>query len=362
MPPSSPALISPYVGGKSGAPYELQTPDGRWLSRVCDRPHHYDVIVEPFAGSGAVTWQHSHGITNAIAADVDPGVQAVWECWDLPITHNIVDAPKYVIEQMEVFKGKIARDPQKGFEFLKKKYERYGEVYSERSDTIRIQMAAVSLTLRRLVFGGTLRTAKTTKKLNVALSKSSSAKTGSKLDRYLAGWRYVWPDNGIQQLTFKHDWEGAVQALANSDYENALVVIDPPYYSPKEWIEERKDGRKVQSRMTAAYPGHDPQSVDELAMCIDCLDAVLATGKAGRVVVFNYWSEELDEQIFSLATKKHWDWDRNCYTSNLGPLGGMNNAQKFHARDVEMAWEIGGKRMFQDYDAVQQCELLEVSQ
>jgi len=43
--------------------------------------------------------------------------------------------------------------------------------------------------------------------------------------------------------------------------------------------------------------------------------------------------------------------------SNLGPLGNMNNAQQFHGRDVEAVWEIGGKRMFRDYDAVQQLAL-----
>ncbi|MEM9116959.1 MAG: DNA adenine methylase [Cyanobacteria bacterium P01_F01_bin.56] len=339
-----PALISPYVGGKGGIRYFRQF-GKHWQSLICDRLHHYDVIVEPFAGSGAATWQHNHGIQNAIAADFDPGVQAVWECWG--------DAEKRgeVEKYLASFHRLLSRNPDSAYRFLK-------ACYNQHEGRSREHLAAVSLTLRRLVFGATLRTAKTTGKLNVALSKSSSAKTGSKLDRYLDRWNYTWPDNGIQTLDFHHSWQEAVQALADSNYGNALVIIDPPYYSPKGWTEKRKDGRKVQSRMTPAYPGHDPQSADELAMCVDCLDAVLATGKAGRVVVFNYASGILEDSIDELYGKYCFDDDIPYSSANLGPLGNMNNAQKFHGRDKEWAWEIGGSRMFQGCDSVKQLTLV----
>jgi site-specific DNA-adenine methylase len=347
-----PSLISPYVGGKGGSRYQ-HTVAGHTVSRICDRPYFYDCIVEPFAGSGATIWQHDHGITNAIAADTDPGVQAVWECWK--------ESPESVIKVCERWHKEIyTGSPKRAFNKLKFIYEKKGFHGSLRFglDSVRrYELAAAYLTLKRLVFGGTIRTAKTTGKLNVALSHNPSAKTKSKLDRFLDGYQYEWPDNGIETLTFKHSWQSAVKSFADSAYKRALVVIDPPYYSDKEWVEERKDGQKRVSKMTPAYGGHNPQSDDEFNMCIDCLDAVLATGKAARVVVFNYHSERLENAIDELYGKH--DLNLPYFASNLGPLGNMNNAQKFHGRDDEWVWEIGGKRMFQDYDAVRQGNLLE---
>ena len=333
-----PALISPYVGGKGGTRYFRQF-GKHWQSLICDRLHHYDVIVEPFAGSGAATWQHNHGIQNAIAADVDPGVQAVWECWGDAVQRNECD------HNLEGWAKLFNENPVEGFAAIVDEYNRIGA-----SEHDIYEKSATYLTLKRLVFGGVLRCNKEGK-LNVALSQD-------KLEKYLSGWNYTWPDNGIQNLTFKHSWQEAVRALAESAYENALVVIDPPYYSPKAWTEKRKDGRKVQSRMTSAYPGHDPQSADELAMCVDCLDAVLATGKAGRVVVFNYASGILKDSKDELYGKYCFDDDIPYSSANLGPLGNMNNAQKFHGRDKEWAWEIGGSRMFQGCDSVKQLTLV----
>ena len=368
MPPSNPALISPYPGGKSGEPYEFKAVDGRWLSRVCDRPHYYDSLLLPFAGSGATAHQHSTGISNVIASDIDPGVQAVWECW-----HK--EELRRPTENLIVWwKKRILDNPKAGFAQLK-------DVHDKRF--FRMNPAAISaayLTIKRLLFGGVLR-CNQQGKLNVALSADKLNKflrSGKKHKRQCQftyplfpssdkdgttywGWKYQWPDNGIENLTFRHSWQDAVKALADSDYSNALVVIDPPYYSPQEWVEERANGDKRKSKMTTAYRGHNPQSADELARCVDCLNAVLATGKAGRVVVFNYWSDELANAITDMDWKYRYRENASMFVSQLGYLGGMNNAQKFHGRDVEAVWEIGGKRMFQDYDAIEQGSLLETS-
>jgi hypothetical protein len=242
------------------------------------------------------------------------------------------------------------------------------------------ERAAAYLTIKRLVFGSVLRCNKQGK-LNIALSADKLEKflrTGRKRQRactqtkYLLpvestspgeywGWQYTWPNNGIESLTFQHSWQDAVKVLADSDYQNALVVIDPPYYDCQRWTETRKDGRQVKSQMTPAYPKHNPQSADELALCVDCLDAVLATGKVGRVVVFNYFSDELCTKIGRTLLKNvdasgfHAQKDVGLF--NLGPLSSMSNAQQFHGRNDEAVWEIGGKRMFRDHDAVEQLTL-----
>lgn len=356
-----PALISPYVGGKAGARYFIQA-GGAVQSRICDRLGFYDSILETFVGSGAGTFQHFHGIPHAIVGDVDPGVGAVWECWGNPEYRRAVE------ELIVWWKKRILDAPAAGFEQLKDLQDNRFSVMSPP------EIAAAYLTIKRLVFGGVLRCNKAGA-LNVALSADKLSKflqAGRRASKRRCtitpslfemderpeaywGWQHQWPDNGIQSVTFRSSWQGAVQALADSDYSNALVVIDPPYYSPKEWVEERKDGSKRKSKMTPAYRNHRPQTAGELALCLDCLDAVLDLKNVGRIVVFNYWSKILDDMIQDLLIKHH---RFDFHVSNLGPLGGMNNAQKFHGRDTEAVWEIGGQRMFRDHDAVQQLALV----
>jgi hypothetical protein len=313
-------LISPYPGGKGRSRY-LPTVMGVLKSLICDRPYVYDVIVEPLAGSGATIFEHPHGATNAIAADVDVGVRSVWRCWSDPQLQAAVN------EEIEFWRVRIESDPCGTFARLK-------GIYDFPNPHSLIDYAAAYLTLKRLTFGGVLRRNRQ-KELNVALSQD-------KLEKYLAGWSYEWPDNGIQKLSFRDGWQGAVEALATSDHEKALVVIDAPYYTP---------GKK----MTEAYSHHgDPGSDAVLRLTTDCLDAVLATGKAERIVVFNYASDVLIEAVEKVLAKHN----RTGFFSDLGPLDTMNRGNgERHEYYSECVWEIGGKRMFRDHDAVQQLEI-----
>lgn len=372
-------LIKPYPGGKGHNPRYFVEFGGQRFSRICDHPG-YDVLLDVCLGGGGVAFGHPHGCKHVITSEVDPGVLAVAQCWKKSEDRKAVNS------LINYWKQRILEDPSDVFDHLKDTHDKGYFCMSPAA------IAAEYLTVKRLVFGGVLR-CNQAGGLNVALSKdklNSFLNAGKKKRRRKVctetpmlnlgvesgkpedywGWQYEWPNNGVETLDVHHGWQAAVQALADSAYENALVVIDPPYYSPREWIEERKDGSKRKSKMTSAYANHAPQSKDELAMCADCLDAVLATDKAGRVVVFNYGSAELDSEIVDRCWK-HWDkietsdvanWENleGFCRSNLGPLGNMNNAQKFHGRDEEWVWEIGGKRMFQDYDAVEQGDLLEL--
>lgn len=337
---ASPRSLFIIPGGKGHNPRYFG-PHGKSL--ICDRPHRYDCYVAPFFGGGGDTFGHYHGCIAAIGGDVDPGVLAVARCWGDEEGRRFVSCElQDWWDKINENGGTVYADRQAVFDDLKFLYE-------DSSRCTYREYAAAYLTLKRLVFGGILRTNKQGK-LNVALSQD-------KLQSYLENPSYEWPDNGIERLDIHHGWERAVQALADSDYTNALVTIDPPYYSPERWTETRKDGTQRASKMTAAYPGHNPQSADELALCVDCLDAVLATGKAGRIVVFNYWSKILDDMLQDALIKyQRFDF----HFSRIGYLGGMNNAQQFHGRDIEAVWEIGGTRMFQDFDAAQQLNLVDV--
>jgi len=316
-------LISPYPGGK-GRPRYLPTVMGVPQSLICDRPYVYDAIVEPLAGSGATIFEHPHGTTSAIAADVDWGVKAVWRCWSEPELRAAVN------EEIDFWKVRIEFDPHGTFTRLK-------DIHDFPNPHSPVDYAAAYLTLKRLTFGGALRCNRQ-RELNVNLSQD-------KLKKYLNGWRREWPDNGIQRLSFRDGWQGAVEALADSEYEKALVVIDAPYYTPEK-------------KMTEVYAHHgDPGSDDVMRLTTDCLDAVLATGKAERVVVFNYASDILIEAVEEILNR----YNRTFHFSDLGPLNTMNNGQgnPCHGYYSECVWEIGGKRMFQDQDAVRQYSLLE---
>lgn len=101
----------------------------------------------------------------------------------------------------------------------------------------------------------------------------------------------------------------------------------------------------------------DPGSGDVMRLTTDCLEAVLNTGKAGRIVVFNYLSPVLEDAVDRIVGE--YCPDHLPVSSNLGPLGTMNNGQGtgYHEYYSEAVWEIGGKRMFQDYDACTQVNL-----
>ena len=329
-------LSSPTPGGKgissSNAARYFTTFGGQRFSRICDLPGHYDVLVDVFLGGGGVAFGHPYGCKHVITSDVDPGVLALAQCW------GDAGLRRQVEQEIEGWKSKIIRSPSGAFAGLKNIHDNARSIsVSER--------AAVFLTIKRLTFGGVLRCNRQGK-LNVALSQD-------KLDKYLRGWNYEWPNNGVKTLDVHHGWQGAVQALADSNYENALVVIDAPYWTP---------GHK----MTEAYTHHgDPGSDEVMALTTDCLDAVLATGKAGRIVVFNYYSDALQEEIWRLYSKHFYQAKDvpDIWSSDLGPLSTMNNGQgtAYHEYYSEAVWEIGGRRMFQDYDAVEQGSLLEVA-
>lgn len=318
-------LLSPFVGGKSDYKY--------WGIHDGDE---YEFIAEPFTGGGGITLLHPLAPRTFIGSDADPAVRAAWMTWHDPHLRAIAD--KRIQFWTEQFKRgsdyeEITAHAHKAWAMLKQEFNSKGNPAVKGRGRI-AYFAAVSIVIRRLCFGTVVRT-NTKGKLNISLSWRGK---NSKLETFQS-WRHRWPEP-LDAFDFAPHWNFVAMKLKRGDYQGGLVVLDSPYWVPY----SPGTSRRGTGAMTAAYPGHKPSSDGLFYDCINSLEAILDTGKAKRVVIFNYISPQLDNAIHAISKR----WGYPCWRSNLGPLGSMNNAQQKHGRFDEGVWELGGKRMFKD--------------
>lgn len=312
-----PRLLSPYPGAKNPDRYPVH--DGG----------QYDCWVAPFAGSGEQeAWIAKHyPCLPVIAADADSAVRAVWECW------GDAELRQQVFKRIDRYAELVMADPVSGFARLKQQIEHHwlGAPYDG------IDLAAVSMLLRRLTFGGVIRS-NAQGELNVGLSPD-------KLKTFQRQWTFEdhlfqWPQPP-RVLTVFEDWGRAVDFVAGHDHrtpetnhENAIAIVDPPYCAGT----------------TDAYA----QASGELQMALDCVDLLLASGNVSRLVAFNYWGEWVAgedaprEYPIVAAMQRIADEHRvEMHFSRLGTLATMNNGPgKTAVHRFEGVWEIGGQRMF----------------
>jgi site-specific DNA-adenine methylase len=307
-----PRLLSPYPGAKNPDRYPVH--DGG----------NYDCWVAPFAGSGEQeAWLALHypGLP-LVVADADPAVLAVWRCWGSEGARNAVN------EALNSYTARVYADPEEGFGRLAMRFHegvsRYPRVF--------IDLAAVSILLRRLTFGGVIRL-NGDGVLNVGLSQD-------KLQSFLKGWKFEWP-TPPRSLKVFCDWALAMDWVAGHDprtpetnYRRAIAIVDPPYCAGT----------------TDAYANADGQ----LSMALDCIEGLLASGNVARIVAFNYWGEWVEgadapteypvcEAMQQLAAK----YGTDAHFSHLGTLATMNKGTgKAAVHRFEGVWEIGGRRLY----------------
>jgi hypothetical protein len=327
-------LLSPYVGSKEN---------------VTKYPVHdggdYDAIIEPFLGSGHFTTRHIGSIGKAFVAEQDPSVWAVAYCWTQPRLRVAVDS---IVLQ---YRAMILEDAETAYDYLKSEFDRIvaeGKAFWNRPVTVKL--AAVSITIRKLLFGAVTRPNATTGKLNVSLSqdklKTFEKKHGVPQLQLLTReecqtWVHHWRPlpQGAQVHLFL-DWRFTCMALERSSVESAIAFIDPMY-----WVPYRPGtARRGTGAMTPAYRGHDPSDRQLLMDCIDCVEWLLSTGKVKRLVVTNYISDPMRAAMARLAQK----YDFPLWFSDLGPLNTMNKRHKAKTQYHEGAWEFGEVKTFRD--------------
>lgn len=293
-------LIPRYPGGKR-----------KLLKQIYDGDN-YDCIVDPFAGGGAITVKLLPIVKHAFVADADPSVWAVWECWRKPDLHSHV---RQIIRNIQ---ANAAANPALAWDFLKQDFE---AANIRRPDLL----AATSLAIRKLAFGGVIRLG-SSGKLNITWSKGQLPK--------LLSWQYRFPAQPKgAQINLSHFWQDAVLRFTGSSCKRAIALIDPPYWLPY----TPGTSRRGTGGMTPAYPGHKPHAQETFDLCTKCVSSLVDSHRVQRLVVANYWSNEMDEALTKIAEEAQLPIE--CI--KVGRLDGINKSRAVSTQNVDCLWVIG---------------------
>lgn len=295
-------LFSRYPGNKSN--YNLF--DGG----------NYDAVIECFGGSASFSQQMmARGVKQVFLADTDPSVRAVYDVWTTPHLHHDFYC------DLRSLQAYFAREPEMAWNCLKSNLN-----HPKIQPTTRL--AAASLTLRYLTFGGVVR-CNADGKLNVTYAPE-------RLET-LKRWKYTLPPIPKNcEIQISADWQCCLtrfEAICLGNREaayrpkKAILLLDPPYYSD----------RSLGVRMTPAYPGHQPHDPATLDLCMDALSMALSTPNIDRIVMTNYVSNALEKRVTELCEKRK----INFRFTRLAKMDQMQRKHSSKTQNVEGMWEFG---------------------
>lgn len=293
-----PRLLSRYPGAKRPPKYQF------------DDGGNYDAVVEPFAGSAVTSVSMSRRVQNVFLADADPTIRSLLQVWLNPGLHKrYYDCLSYRLQMMQ-------QHPETHWPVLLSVFENAGDGDLE-------YYGAASTMVRELTFGGVIRF-NANGKMNAPMVKDRI----EFLKRQTIE-RYRLPSAPRSGFVGK-DWSEAFDALEQSDCQSALCVIDPPYFNST-----CKD---------AVYAGHSPQSLFTLRLCVDAVERAVNMPQIKRIVICNYWSEDLAQALWQVAG------DRITGQQFTGSLTQMQRSKNCSTQNQECVWTIG-------QPAVKQLEL-----
>lgn len=292
----------------------------------------YDSVIEPFTGSGITSLKlMSQGARSLYWADTDPTMRAIYRVWVNSKLHD-----QFYIH-LEEFRSSFFRKPIErdlAWDYLK-------DTFDAADTSSPAKLAAASLCLRKLTFGGVVR-ASANGKLNVTYCKGQ-------LDE-LKKWRYQLPI-APPTLSISQSWEGSFKELEKSDCERTFCLIDPPYWLPLcKADEDLKKVRRQAGTMLPCYLGHKPHDRATLNLCVDAVRTALSSQKIQRIIVTNYFSEELDSAIAALCD----EFKKPCTIETVGKLDGINRGRVATTQNKEAIWSIG-------HAATKQLSLMEAA-
>ena len=296
----------------------------------------YDSVIEPFTGSGITSLKlMSQGARSLFWSDTDATMRAIYRVWVNSELHD-----QFYIH-LEEFRSSFFRKPiERDRAWIQLK-----DTFDAADTSSPAKLAAASLCLRKLTFGGVVR-ASANGKLNVTYCKGQ-------LDE-LKKWRYQLPI-APPTLSISQSWEGSFKELEKSDCKRTFCLIDPPYWVPLyetvSWLPLDKGFKKVSAKtstMTAAYLGHKPHERATFDLCVDAVRVALSSQKIKRIIVTNYFSEELDSEIAALCD----EFKKPCAIETVGKLDGINRGRVATTQNKEAIWSIG-------YAATSQLSLME---
>ncbi|NEQ51271.1 MAG: hypothetical protein F6K11_14220 [Leptolyngbya sp. SIO3F4] len=334
-------LLHPYPGSKKD-----------WHKYPIWDERNYDSVIEPFVGAGHFTHRMlANGrVKNAFVSDIDPAVSVVWRAWSDTEPDDLGywdgECGRDYIEDFVrkwstgIRTAVIYNNPVNDY------FDRLKDWLENGIETEPHHLAAASIILRKLVFGGVLR-CNAQGKLNVALSQD-------KLNQF-PSWHFEWPYfDKSWDLRVADSWQGCLRDFDKSECQAAIAFVDPPYWVPA----GSRPGRRGNGALTQAYIHHgDPQGDATKALFLDCLKQLFDNPRVKRVVATNYMSPELVESVSQLGKKGVF----SCRLTNLGTLQTMNNDANGSARSdapSEGFWEFGGQMMAGRYEQKSLLELV----
>jgi len=292
----------------------------------------YDSVIEPFTGSGITSLKlMSQGARSLFWADTDPTMRAIYRVW---VNSELHDQFYIHLEEFRssFFRESLERD---------RAWIQLKDTFDAADTSSPAKLAAASLCLRKLTFGGVVR-ASANGKLNVTYC------TGQ-LDE-LEKWRYRLPI-APSTLSISQSWEGSFKELEKSVCDRAFCLIDPPYWLPLyEANEDLKKVRRQTGTMTACYLNHKPHDRATLDLCVDAVRTALSIQKIQRIVITNYFSEELDSAIAALCD----EFKKPLTIKTVGKLDGINRGRVATTQNKEAIWSIG-------HAATKQLSLMEAA-
>jgi site-specific DNA-adenine methylase len=311
-------------------------PGSKRLYDFDDRAN-YDSVIEPFTGSGITSLKlMNRGARSLFWADTDPTMRAIYRVWIDKSLHDLF------YSYLEGFRSSFFKErPDASIESDQDEaWSQLKDVFDGADDSDPARLAAASLCLRKLTFGGVVR-ASSNGRLNVTYCKGQ-------LDE-LKKWRYKLPiAPPFLNLSISQSWEGSFKELEKSNCERAFCLIDPPYWLPLHEADGHlKKARRQTGTMTPCYLGYKPHDRATLDLCVDAVKIALSSSKIKRIVVTNYFSEDLDGAIASLCE----EFKKPLSVKTVGRLDGINRGRVATTQNSEAVWSIGNA-------AIEQLNLL----
>lgn len=300
----------------------------------------YDCWMAPYAGSGEQeAWlAQRYPRLPVYASDVDPAVKAPWRCW-----HD-AGLRQRVRARVQEWQQQILADSDRGWPQMRGTFDRYAQ---RGGPNYLVEMAAVSIVIRRLVFSGIIRCSKETGNLNIALNQGDLERLGR--------WEFHWP-KPPRHLCFADSWRDLIKRFARSRFNRAIVLVDPPYWAPGHCP-------RVNGGMSPCYPGHVPNDPSTYTDFLELMDWLLSSGRVARVVATNYWGQVINAQVKdkqlvggdvvewpirgdmeAMAMRHGWEM---AFSHNK-ILDQGNKGVDSVAFRLEGVWEFGGRRQFTD--------------
>jgi hypothetical protein len=289
----------------------------------------YDCIIEPFIGAGWQTLKALRlGIKQAFIADADPSVWAVWECWRGGFSGAVE-------ERVKEWQFRFMGGANAAWSELKREFEHFSKwVLTDPHYESNVPLAAASLALRKLTFAGVTRCNKQGG-LNVVPSKEQL--------EIFPRWRYAMPPKPQGTVSLSWDWADAIAAFESSDCQQAIAIVDSPYWLP--YTPGTK--RRGTGWMTAAYVAHNPHADAEFSMCVDAVRRLAHNPRVKCLKVCNYDSEPMQQALEAIASEAGHPITREL----VGKLDGLNASRASTTQNQEVVWTIG-------VGAVQQLRLM----